>query len=430
MIRPKSNESLHPPERVTDMSILSKIAEKSRPPFDTDGAGDMREIDRLTAGLIIACPDPTHEDRARDAHRLQGQYLARQDMWEKLSAELLQADKTRLATPGAMPVSELLSYGARSDVVMAAEHALFDGEPAKDAPVLEGIEGLEEMLAESDVDPMCAIVVAQAHMDIGWAWRGTGKSDRLRARNREAFEAHFDRAGDILDSIEDSCINSPFYHTAKCALNGGGLNPQHRIARDYERLIDLNPKNPSPMRALGTYLSPRWFGSHQELELEARRTAARTQAVWGAGGYTWVMFDVLATDEGACENLDLEFFVEGLQDILTCSAEQQTANLLAAYCAYIHQEHLTTTEAALHTRRRISACADWIVRNHMTELHPLIWAHAAAGFANNVKISSPRRFAAMGQRDGLRVIAQLFHRDIKNGHRIIFTADGPVAELS
>lgn len=412
------------------MSILSKITEKSRASSNANGSDEVCEIDRLTSGLMIACPDPTHEDRARDAHRLRGQHLARQDMWEKLSSELVQADKTRLATPGAMPVSELLSYGARSDVVLAAEHALFDGEPAKDAPIQEGIEGLEEMLAESGADPMCAIVVAQAHMDLGWAWRGTGKSERLRARNREAFEAHFDRAGDILDGIENQCTNSPFFQTAKCALNGGGLNPQHRIARDYERLIDLNPKNPSPMRALGTYLSPRWFGSHQELELEARRTAARTQAVWGAGGYTWVMFDVLSTDVGACENLDLEFFVEGLQDILTCSPEQHTANLLAAYCAFIHQDEVTATGAATHTRRHISACADWIIRNHMTELHPMIWAHAAAGFANNVNISSPRRFAAMGQRDGLRVIARLFHRDIKNGHRIIFTADGPVAEPS
>ena len=410
------------------MSLLSKLADTSRASSLGTDASDKCDLDALIRSLMIACPDPTLEDRARDAHRLRGQHLARQDMWEKLADEIFRADKTRQATPGRMAVSELLSYGARSDVVLAAEHALQDGKPAKDAPVMEGIEGLEEMLAESDGDPMCAIVVAQAHMDLGWAWRGTGQNDRVKPRNREAFEAHFDRAGDILDSLEAECDRSPLFHSAKCALNGAGLNPQHRIARDYEKLIDLNPQNPSPMRALGTYLSPRWFGSHQELEIEARRTASRTQAEWGAGGYAWVMFDVLVGDTVACENLDLEFFVEGLEDILTCSPEQHTANLLAAFCAHIHTGENDGSAAAIKARDAIAGCADWIIRRHLTELHPMIWAHAAAGFANNVNVTSPRRFAAMGQRYGLRVIAQLFHREIEEGRRIIFTADGPVAE--
>ena len=183
------------------MSLLSKLADTSRASSLGTDASDKCDLDALIRSLMIACPDPTLEDRARDAHRLRGQHLARQDMWEKLADELFRADKTRQATPGRMAVSELLSYGARSDVVLAAEHALQDGKPAKDAPVMEGIEGLEEMLAESDGDPMCAIVVAQAHMDLGWAWRGTGQNDRVKPRNREAFEAHFDRAGDILDSV-------------------------------------------------------------------------------------------------------------------------------------------------------------------------------------------------------------------------------------
>lgn len=410
------------------MSLLSKLAEISGAASTRAAPQDTAAIDRLISGLMISCPDPTHEDRARDAHRLQGQQHARQDDWEALSAEITKADKTRQSTPGGMPASELLAYGARSDVVMAAEHALLDGVPPWDAPLMEGIEGLEEMLAETSNDPMCAVVVAQTHMDLGWAWRGTGTSTQIAPRNREAFEAHFDRAGDILDSIEVKLSESPFFQAAKCALNGAGLNPQHRIARDFEKLIDLNPRNASPMRALGTYLSPKWFGSHQELELEARRTAARTHKEWGAGGYTWVLFDVLSGDARACENLDLEFFLEGLHDILDHAPEQHTTNVLAAYCAHFHAANAAMSETASRVRSHISACADWIIREHLTELHPMVWAHAAAGFANNVNVSSPRRFAAMGQKHGLRFIAQLFHREIEQGSRIIFTADGPVSE--
>ena len=424
------------------MSLLSNFMRKSRdtahPQRESGGAPSVPPNGQMSAGptgprgqkttLMIACPDPTREDRARDAHRLRGQFLARQDRWDTLSKELRAADDQRDATPGAMPVAELLSYGARSDVVMAAEHALLDGKPDRDIPVSAGIEALEEMLAEQREDPMRAVVVAQAHMDLGWAWRGTAPTAQVAARNREAFEAHFDRANDILAAFERDCADSPFYLAAKCALNGAGLMAQGRISRDFERLIDLQPMNPGPMRALGTYLSPRWFGSHGELELEARRTAARTQAAWGAGGYTWVMFDAIAGDPVACANLDVDFFIEGLEDILDHLPDQYCANLLAAFCAHLHPGRTTGDDKADATRARIGNCADWIVRNHMTELHPLIWAHAAAGFANNVNVPSPRRFAAMGRRDGLQFIATLFHREIAQGRRIIFTAEGPVAE--
>lgn len=378
--------------------------------------------------LLIACPNPTSEDRERDAHRKRGLFLGRQEAWEELSGELRISDDLRERTSGTMPVSELLSYGARSDVVLAAEHALLDGKPDRNAPMLAGIEALELMLAEGANDPMCAVLVAQSHMDLGWAWRGRMTAASKQRQNVEAFEAHFDRAKDILDDVGESCSQSPFYHRAKCALNGAGIHAKEQIARDYEHLIDLDPKDPGPMRALGTYLSPKWFGSIDLLEVEARRTAARTQETWGAGGYTWVMFDTLGSNPEVCENLDAAFFIEGLHDIATRLKDQHSINLLAAYCAYLDGPASDDSRPGETVKRDIANCASWIVRDHMTELHPLIWAHAATGFANNVAVSSPRRFAAKGQHDALQVIAQLFQREIAQGRRIIFTAEGPVAE--
>ena len=67
------------------------------------------------------------------------------------------------------------------------------------------------------------------------------------------------------------------------------------------------------------------------------------------------------------------------------------------------------------------------MRKHLTELHPMIWAHAAQGFANNLHVSSASRFAAAGQDDALRLIAGLFKREISEGKRIVFTDEGPVA---
>jgi len=378
--------------------------------------------------LHITCPDPTAEDSIRDDHFERGQRLARQENWDKLITAIEHADQNRHMTPGRMPVADLLAFGARADVIHAAEHALMYGEPAKDAPLLEGIEALEHVLADHPKSSVVAAIVAQTHMDIAWAWRGTAWDAEIPTRNREAFEAHFDRAKDILDGFCDEARHSPFGAATCCALLGATHSSATGVADKYEVLIDLNPANPRPMRAMGNHLLPQWYGSYADLELEARRTAARTEKVWGAGGYTWVQFDAITGDDEACANLDLAFFVEGLQDILERRPDPYTVNLLAAYCANGIGRTFSGNKDADEIRTEIGMCTEWIVREYLTELHPMVWAHAARGFDNNLRILSPARFAASGKDDALRIIMSLFSSEIEAGKRIVFTDTGPVAQ--
>jgi hypothetical protein len=383
--------------------------------------------------LQIACPDPTAEDALRDMHILAGQKLARQERWADLAAEIARIDAALTLTPGGMPVADLMAYGARADVVLAVEHALLSGRPAPDAPLLEGVEALEHVLAEhagSKDHHVIAAIVAQTHIDIGWAWRGTGWDVEIPQRNRDAFEAHFDRANTIFGEICAGMHRSPLVAATCCALLGGTEKHKRHVADRYERLIDLNPHNPRPMRALGNHLLPRWFGSYEELELEARRTASRTMDVWGAGGYTWVMFDAISLDDQACSNLDLDFFVEGLRDILDRCPDPYVVNLLAAFCANAIGQAFSGDDQADANRAQIADCARWIVREYLTELHPMIWAHAAQGFDNNLRVHSPARFAASGFDDAIRIISGFFSREIAAGKRIIFTEEGPVTKTA
>ena len=377
--------------------------------------------------LSIPCPDPTTEEEARDAHQNSGLRHARQESWSELAAEICAADQARLITPGGMPVAELMAYGARSDVVLAADHALFDGRPDRDAPLMSGIEALELVLEDHPGDYVIACIVAQTHMDMGWAWRGTGWDAAVARRNRDVFLAHFERASDILGDFCNKGIRSPLLASTRCALLGGSDATERVVADRYEALIDLNPQNPAPMRAMGNMLLPRWFGTHEALELEARRTAARLDSVWGAGGYTWVQFDAISTDPEACARLDMPFFIEGMRDILARRPDPQTANLLAAYCANNHGQAHTGVDQADQNHAAIADCADWIVREHLTELHPMIWAHAAQGFDNNLRVRSAERFAAAGQADAMRFLTELFKGEIDAGKRIVFTEKGPEA---
>jgi hypothetical protein len=57
----------------------------------------------------------------------------------------------------------------------------------------------------------------------------------------------------------------------------------------------------------------------------------------------------------------------------------------------------------------------------------MVWAHAARGFDNNLRVYSAEKFAASGRADAVRIITGLFEREIAAGKRIVFTDEGPRA---
>ncbi len=375
--------------------------------------------------LSIPCPNPTAEERARDTHQARGLKLARLDEWSRLTAEITRTDKARQKTLGGTPVADLLAFGARADVVSAAEHALISGRPDPGAPLLAGIEALERVLAEHPANPVIATIVAQTHMDLGWAWRGTGWDVEVPERNREAFAAHFDRAADILMDFDAREHASPLLAAAHCALITGQGGATSRVVSNYETWIDLDPKNPRAFRAMGTHLLPRWRGSYARLDVEARRAAGHSFDLWGSGAYAWVMFDAIAQDSEACARLDLDFFLDGLNDILKRSPDQHTVNLIAAYCANTMGAAPTGDDETDYIRIQIAAAADEVVREHLTEVHPMVWAHAARGFDNGLRVRCADRFAASGHADALRYLTQLFRRELASGNNVVFTDHGP-----
>ncbi|MFC4670158.1 hypothetical protein ACFO5X_16460 [Seohaeicola nanhaiensis] len=374
--------------------------------------------------LSIPVRETSRDAEAVRAAQDRGKYLARQERWDDLAEEIMAADQSRAATPGGAAIAELMAFGARADVVLAAEHALMNGN-CNESIVLAGVTALELMRRDYPRNPVINLIVALAHVDIGWAWRGNGWDATVPQLNRSRCMAHFDRAVDLLAPYDGIELNSPLIASAHCALLATQASKDIRATDRYEDLIDLDPTNPRHMRALGHHMLPRWFGSYAKLDLEARRTAARTADIWGLGAYAWVCFDAIALDEGACAAVDVDFFIDGLHDIVERRPDQETVNLLAAYCAVAMRQGLGGDSQADYNRLRIVDCASWLIRDHMTEIHPLIWAHASDGFDNNARVPSVNRFAARGRDFALRVIADLFSDEIGRGYKVIFTDQGP-----
>lgn len=397
---------------------------RSAPSGPASGDTALADIDRLSIPVVTNSIEETNRQDAI----ARGQFLARQERWPEFAGEFDAANAARLATKGGMPIADLLVYGARADAVQAIQHALHTGKPAPSAPIDACIAALEDVYTEHPGNPAVALVLATTHMDAGWSWRGGGWDATIPRRNREQFHTHFDRAREIMDGFCGVELDSPSIAAACCTLLAGDGAPADEIADAYEDLIDLDPRNFRHMRVMGHHLLPRHESGYQRLELEARRTAARTQDIWGSGAYSWVMFDAIAIDERACALVDLDFFLEGLRDIVERRPTQEMINLLAAYCSLTIRHGQGLSERADLKRLHIADCAGWLIREHLTEIHPLLWAHAAEGFDNNLRITSVKRFANSGRLDALRAIADQFRPEIELGHHVTFTPEGPIVE--
>jgi len=405
------------------------------------------EVESFAEKLLIPIHDEDLDSQNRQSLQDKGQFLARQERWPELSQLIQAADQAHSRTTSGQPEADLLAYGARSDVVNAVEHALQDRSHRSGAfnkvsgtkttrrrktgenPILiDGVMALESLRRDHPKDIYLTAIVALAHIDIAWIWRGAA-SDSAANQTRQDSQlrratAHFERAAALLAPLKNQSRDSAFLSAAQCALFAGQNADTVDVADAYGALIDQAPENPRPMRALGAQMLPRANGSYAALELEARRTAARTQQHWGAGGYTWVYFDAMAIDAQACARVDPKFFLDGLQDILCADPSQEMTNLLAAYCAITLPNGLGSNPAAEPNRLEISKAASWLVRSHLHELHPLIWAHACEGFDNNARVTSLRRFAAHGQAKALQCIAGIFCDELDSGHKIAFSPDG------
>lgn len=407
------------------VSFRARSHESGRGPlsFFRRNARTEHDLDALSKRILLPSLPVSDEEMARATHQDRGQKLARQEMWEELSDQIQYADDCRLSTPGGEIASMLLAFGARSDVVAAAEDAIADGA----IPDPSGIEALEEVQAEYFGDHCCALVVAMAHIDIGWAWRAADSADIHKTEDcQRHWLHHFNRARDILAPHDGIDLDAPSLAAAQCALTAAFRQKKHRVADDYQKLIDLDPDGHRHMRALGQHLLPAYFGSYDTLELEARRTAARTSDVWGYGGYAWVYFDALALDQGALDLLDAEFFADGIRHILDTKKDQHITNLWAAFCAVAMEPHAEgrLSGRAEATRKRLHDCLDWILGDYLQELHPLVWSQAllSPGFA--AALPSRRALINKGRQTALRVIATRFADELADGSSIAFSTAG------
>ncbi|WP_226622462.1 hypothetical protein [Alloyangia pacifica] len=377
------------------------------------------------------------ETEARRQIFRHGLRLARQEQWSALVDALSDADRARAMTPAGTSASRLLCDGAVQDTLCRASAPVAQG----DAEAARGIAaGFCRALGPTTEAPMRALIAASAHLGLARLWRAAPAASLPVPRRRAAVQHHLETAHLLLRPHAPDSLGSAALQAAHCAVIEVLPRPEARLARDYDALIALEPACPAHLRAYGNELSPHRFGTWPELERQARRIAMMTAEVWGGGGYCWLWLDVLAAQPEGLAHLDTELFVAGLHDLLqigrgadpgtqaeASQAHQHRANLLAAWCSRLRHETAPASALQSRARARIAACLDWIVSDHLRELHPALWAPGRVpGGALDPRLpaSEADALTAQGTAAAQAALRDLFAHHVSRGRSVVFTDQG------
>ncbi|PYG29932.1 hypothetical protein [Pelagimonas varians] len=378
---------------------------------------DPSEVAPLRPRVEIPICDRAPDAQAREKAFCRGQFLARQDCWEELTEEMNKAEAARELTPGLASVAQILAKGARSDMTHAARIAIAKGQPKN---VNASLSAFAANLEDMPDSPAMGYIMAMAHVDVAQLWRGASQARDLAPQRREAFDSQLRAATALADQFDPFELSSPLWAQVRCAVLDGDPHPAQRVSDDYEDLIDLDPQNPTHLMALGRDLLPRRFGMLETLDDQARRKVSQLNDVWGTGAYTWVYIGALQSDPAALRRIDPELFVEGLHDILGRYPSQDMANRLAAFTGLT----IAAPCEAGSARARLMECFNWILQDHMRELHPLIWAAAPVPGKPEIEQGDTAYLTELGRTRAIGTIAQHFAPALDAGRRLVFTPDG------
>jgi len=381
------------------------------------------DLDEMARRILLPSLPISDEEHARTRLYDAGRALVRQEDWALLAERITEADAKRLHTPGGKAAAELLAEGARADVLAAAADAIGDGR----APDPAGLDALEQVCRDHPRAYPIALVVAHAHVDIGHLWRVCGAKG-VAAPEREArFLDHFRRATDLLVPFGAATCDAPSLAAAQCALLPACPTPGRRAADDHARLIALDPDCPCYLRATGAALRPGRFGSLAEIESAARDATERPGAWHGSAAYAWIWFDALALCPDGLATVDTGRFIEGMRAIAGRKPDQHIINEFAAFCGIAmapRDGSARLPATGERTRAAIHACLDWLVAEHLAELHPVVWAQALDRPAPGQALPPRRMLMARGREAALRAIAARFADELADGCALGFSRAG------
>ena len=323
---------------------------------DRAGLGNRRLRAALHAPILEAAT--TTSDHRALAHELAA--LVASGRFDELSARLRKADTGRWLMADRTP--EALA-GLRA-IVQPVRDALRAGSLPRG---LAELDRLSLVLQHRAADPIAAAILAQAHIDIA-------SFLSAKARTGEA-EYHARRAADLLAGHDPAALDSPLIAGLRFDLVFLTPDGARKYRSWYHDWTALQPRDWRAHRALGACLAPTGFGGTFDQIDRAGQDACRRLGD-RAGAAPYVFFMLAANDAYpgiATDMMDLDLFLQGIEDLCRISASQATYNA-AAFALWTMSRDYRARGPEYHLRKdALRRAMAEILRTRLREFHLAEW---------------------------------------------------------
>ncbi len=325
--------------------------------------------------LDIGPPPETTIRREQIASKVKA--LVETGGWDELSKTLRDQEKDLLST-GLNQFYETAGNAAR----LALAHTTTQADLCPNVTIADispaALALLEAAQCARPKDHILAALCARAHTDAAWICRISGETEIATDQARTSIIDHSAKAANILKQFDPLEHMSPLLAEAHYHLCLGADEGEGEIRAAHQDWTDLDPANLTPYSIHGVHLLPRWYGSYDELESEARKAAARTYDILGAGAYSAFYLAVLDQDHGSFAHLDTGFFLDGLADLIEASGfDQLRVNEIAAFLYQTSRPArpvLARADRLVKAQKRaLRAGMVRLIRNHLHLVYPEVW---------------------------------------------------------
>ncbi|MFZ1467497.1 MAG: hypothetical protein WAT09_00800 [Paracoccaceae bacterium] len=326
------------------------------------------EMPSLAQRLHVPVLAQSDETAAGLAIRASYAAMAAAGQWDGLLAALRIADQARSVGPDGQRLAILISQGARDALGQSLARRDWPA-AATDLGVIAAVQG------QHPGDYTAAHLLAQAHLDLGWARRSTSAStdaDVPRA-GWLAFLHQTALAEAVLEPFDPLQEMSPLLAGTRYLLVRGLEDGEELYLDWYEDWSDLDPSDAAAHAAHAVHLLPNWFGTYALLDQQARAAMARTRAATGAAAYA--VFHLSATEAlgDLPVRVDLALFVQGLQDFAGQTGCQHRANIVADALSELDHSLAEDVDCDPASRQLVRAALGRHLRDHLREFHFATW---------------------------------------------------------
>ncbi len=364
---------------------------------DTIYLSNPEHADRLIYEAVASTPSQEmHREIAAMVRE-----LAQDRDWIMLGELLEEWDQTRAHCP----INSRFVHTAISEIIESFQtegRAPSDGAPVTQSRLPDAVAAEVETEARQNPELYTLrALAAQMRISQAWDYRGEQRLDRISDRGRQKLERASARAMEMTSNLDAKALNAPLVSMVRFNILPFRHDAGRRIMEEFKDWVCLDPGDLAPHVRMGTFLLPRWFGSHELIAQTALEAVTWTEHEIGSAAYAVIFASALRADPKATMFVDPGYSTDGVEDLVNLRGRDPS---FVPYIAqelwrFGHREPLAGLAGPQQMHwsgitehfRELSLA---VVRRHMTAIHADCWRGGLTEALDYVSLAAQDTLAA------------------------------------